>query len=539
MVSDTGVESETAEPRALYEALSSAGEQLAMSLSEAVVTPAAKAQFERDRGHPLEQSLPDKSEEYTFERHGFSALVLPGERQVVNQAYRNRGLTAQSLAENPEAWSDIGRRAEQLWEDVFGEWDRMRQQPDHPGPCPLDADAIEESLASIADLRAATLDDASLDVVVAAARDSDFSFLADLFETSRDEIYAPGGTDLSALRSADEVHVPYNDGQIAVLRPTSQSRRDSTPTRGVIVGHDDTPVGVFAHAVDATNLSPSQQTTRDAIRDAMGFDREIDPYAPPADLAVGDDERIRIQGDLRVERAGDIDSFPAELARRTRLDMYREEVETRLDAGSLPAQQLRRRSDVTAGDVLTAEVTPAGTVSLDPVVSDRRVELLAYVELLLALEEPPAGAYDDYDDIEYVNDPRFGLFRQFAAAGMRESRDRAREEVRTALQHHLRGQRDRVEREARNRAAEAEAGIDVPQQVNLPIDNHMTFIAAGYAPAVDTEPVPVAVPGETTLHIVHDEHNTLTVQIRPGVYRFSLLPRGLQPPGERPTWPER
>jgi hypothetical protein len=271
----------------------------------------------------------------------------------------------------------------------------------------------------------------------------------------------------------------------------------------------------------------------------MGFDREISPYNPPAELAVGDDERVRIQGDLRIQRTGDVDSFPAELARRTRLDLYREAVETRLDAVSLPSQQIRGRSGVTAGDVLAAEVTPAGTVSLEPSVSDRRVELLAYVELLLALAEPPADSYDDYDDIEYVNDPRFGVFRRFAAAGMRESRDRAREEVRTALQQSLQAQRDQIEQEARDRAAEAEAGIDVPRQVNLPIDNHMTFIEAGYAPDVDTEPVPVAVPGETTLHIIHDEHNTITVQIRPGIYRFSLLPRGLQPPGERPTWPER
>jgi len=73
--------------------------------------------------------------------------------------------------------------------------------------------------------------------------------------------------------------------------------------------------------------------------------------------------------------------------------------------------------------------------------------------------------------------------------------------------------------------------------VNLPVDNHLTFIEAGYAPAVETEPVPVAVPSETTLHIVHDEHNTVTVQVSPGVYRFSLLRRGLQPPVDRPTWP--
>ena len=85
-------------------------------------------------------------------------------------------------------------------------------------------------------------------------------------------------------------------------------------------------------------------------------------------------------------------------------------------------------------------------------------------------------------------------------------------------------------------AAEARAVTDVPRQVNLPIDNHLAFIEAGFMPDVETEPVPVAVPDPTTLHIVHSEHNTVTVEIEPGVYRFSLLPRGLQFAGDRPQW---
>lgn len=520
-----------------YEALHGSGEKLAVSISEAIVNPVAKQHFEMDRGHPVNQTLPDRSEEYEFESHGFSALILPDERRVVNQSYMGRGLTAGTASEAPEEWDDIGEAAEEMWWDTFGEWHHTASQPSHPGPFPLDADAISEGLQSLRELREQVLEDASLDVAIEAARERDFAFLAEMFGTTREDIYSPGGTDLSALRSADDVHVPYNDGKIAVLRPMSERRRPNEPVRGVIIGHDDTPVGIFAHVADVTNLSPSQQTTRDGIRDAMGFDREINPFNPPKDLDISGGERVRLQGDLRVERTGEVESFPDELARRTRINLYREAVEELFDGVELPDEHIRRRSSVSVSDVLDVNVTPDGTVSIDPSVSDGRVELLAYAQLMFSLEHAPVDGYDSYDDVEYIIDPATTFRQQMAVNTLHGALQQAREEVRSSLQNHLQRQRGDIEREARNTAAEAEAGIDVPRQVNLPIDNHMAFIEEGYAPDVETEPVPVAVPETTTLHIVHDEHNTITVQVSPGVYRFSLLPRGLQPPGDRPRWP--
>ncbi|MFC6811522.1 hypothetical protein ACFQGT_09275 [Natrialbaceae archaeon GCM10025810] len=70
------------------------------------------------------------------------------------------------------------------------------------------------------------------------------------------------------------------------------------------------------------------------------------------------------------------------------------------------------------------------------------------------------------------------------------------------------------------------------------MDSHFVMVKDGYAPDVETTPVPVAVHGETTFHILHDEHNTVNITIHPGVYRFTLLPRGLRPPAEWPEWPE-
>jgi hypothetical protein len=114
--------------------------------------------------------------------------------------------------------------------------------------------------------------------------------------------------------------------------------------------------------------------------------------------------------------------------------------------------------------------------------------------------------------------------------------DQARDEVIETLQVGIDAMQDEVEAAARETAAEVEAALDAPRQVNLPVDNHLAFIEAGYAPDEETEPIPVAAQDETTLHIEHAEHNTVTVQLPTGVYRFSLLPRGLQPPHERPTW---
>jgi hypothetical protein len=196
----------------------------------------------------------------------------------------------------------------------------------------------------------------------------------------------PDGLSVTQITAPEEelkpvVRIEPDPGETidgAVLRPTGTRTRGAA-TRGAVIGHDDTPAGLFCHVIDITNLHHNQHTTRAAIRDVMGFDREIDPYEPPGRLAPAAGEQIRSQGDLRVERTDDVEGFPDEVARTVRLSESRTLVDATLDG--------------------------------------------------------------------------------------------------------------------------------------------------------------ITVPDETTLHVVHDEHNTVTVQIPGGVYRFSLLPRGVQPPSERPEWP--
>jgi hypothetical protein len=441
------------------------------------------------------------------------------------------------LLRNPSVAATLLERAETLWESTFGTHQPARTQTDHPGPFPFQeisptavANSFETQYNTICESQ-------SLAVAIKAIREEMLSIVADLFETSESELHTPGGTDLSALAHADSLTVPYSDDSIAVLSPITTGIQSNTPTRGVIIGCDDTPVGLFAHVTDVTALDPTQETTHTAIRDAMGFDRELDPYVDHDRLDAVPGERIRLQGDLRVERTDDLDGFPKEIARTTRRRENRRLIDEYLESTTLPAEHIWGQNDsITINTTLTTTVSETGGVILEPVTADRDLELLSYVELLLALDHGPGVVYTEYDDVPYIRNPR----RPGGLAGTQRHSvaiETAREEASRSLEALLETQREDIEATARDRASDARVGIDIPKQVNLPVDNHLTFIEAGYAPAVETEPVPVAVPSETTLHIVHDEHNTVTVQVSPGVYRFSLLPRGLQPPVDRPTWP--
>ncbi|ERG95266.1 hypothetical protein [Haloquadratum walsbyi] len=523
-------------PLSVYESMMTTSRRLTTALNRGVITPVAKHHFATDRGYPVTQELPDHTEPYQFNSHNFKALVRPDEREVCNEMYDDRVITPTMLLRNPSVVPTLFERAETLWEDTFDTYQPTHTQPDHPGPFPFQeispttvANSFETHYETICNSQ-------SLAVAIKTIQEEMLSIVADLFETSESELHTPGGTDLSALARADSITVPYNDDLIAILCPATTGIQSDTPTRGVIVGCDDTPVGLFAHVTDVTALDPTQETTHAAIRDAMGFDRELNPHVDHDRLNAAPGERIRLQGDLRVERTDDLAGFPEEIARTTRRRENRRLVDNYLESTTLPAEHIWGRSDSPAVNAtLTATVSETGAVVLEPATADGDLELLSYVQLLFALDHGPAVVYTGYDDVSYIRSPR----RVGGLAGTQRlsvTIETAREEASRSLEAMLETQREDIEATARDRASDARVGIDIPKQVNLPVDNHLTFIEAGYAPAVETEPVPVAVPSETTLHIVHDEHNTVTVQVAPGVYRFSLLPRGLQPPADRPTW---
>jgi hypothetical protein len=80
---------------------------------------------------------------------------------------------------------------------------------------------------------------------------------------------------------------------------------------------------------------------------------------------------------------------------------------------------------------------------------------------------------------------------------------------------------------------------DETERCNIPIDNHLGMLSEGIIPngeSKESEPIRVQVPQYSTLNIMHDEHDNVSTELRGGEYRFYLLPRGLQPPLERPNW---
>lgn len=520
-------------PATEYETLRATAEQLTSVLKSAVIDPIAKQHFEDERGLPVTQVLPDRTNDYRFKADGFEADVIPDERSVINHSFEGNSISPAGFTRHPRQFAEVVEAAEGVWKETFGSHKPHINQPDHPGPFPLQDAEFATSITQLVSLYEDLIEAKSLALVIEAVREEDYPLLAEIFGTEEADILNPSGSDLSPLALMDSIAVPYNDGSLAVIRPATE-RNDELPTRGVIIGHDDTPVGIFAHVTDVTNLEITQTVTLDTIQDAMGFDRELNPWVDTADLQIGDEERVRIQGDLRVERTGDVANFPAELARNTRVAEYESRIESRLQQITISQGQFwRRQSDVPVSDLISITASPDGEVVLNTRASDVDTELLAYATVLRELEVGPARQYEEYADIPYTTHALFGL-------DVSESADdpigNTRAEAGETLSQLAASHQTEVEQEAQEVAAEARAVTDVPRQVNLPIDNHLAFIEAGFMPDVETEPVPVAVPDPTTLHIVHSEHNTVTVEIEPGVYRFSLLPRGLQFAGDRPQW---
>ncbi|MFC6717820.1 hypothetical protein ACFQGT_09280 [Natrialbaceae archaeon GCM10025810] len=321
----------TADDCRLYTDVHRGADTIAESIRSLVVEPLDKARYEQAPGHALNQTLPDKQDEFEFEVNGIGALVLPDRREIVNHSYKGEAITGNAITDAPDDYRSFCDDAERAWAETFGEWRYMSHQPDHPSRSRFSEADIRTVLDAFEETHARILERADLELVGHAAANDYFGLLAEIFETNVKEIISPGCTDLSTIRDNDGVEVPCNDGLIAVLRPLVDGN-DGDPVRGCVVGYDDTPVGIFAHVIDVTNLSPTQTTTSDV----MSFDGEIDPFNPLAELAVDDGECVRLQGDLRAERVGEVDEA--------------------FDGVTVPERYVRGRStDVPVADILDAE----------------------------------------------------------------------------------------------------------------------------------------------------------------------------------------
>ncbi|MFB6260026.1 MAG: hypothetical protein ABEK42_04890, partial [Thiohalorhabdaceae bacterium] len=333
------------------------------------------------------------------------------------------------------------------------------------------------------------------------------------------------------------------------------------PAEAYVVGRDDTPSGFFVHAVDATLLPDAETISRDDIRDVMGFDRSL---APETDaLPAADGLRIRMQGDLVIQRTDDApvarDRLESVLEPHVQHDVSIEHLDqffrdhgldprhkqaftisaqkkvsitpdVDLPAGSAPPPEVK--AAVIAGEaMLAARASSTGTDHGDPPRPQRGTwspptgpegvwESTPFSDRSVRIPDAPPGTFA----------ARYQRVANHLRRGVNDSLDTHRQAWQAAVERRLEAWMD----------PECEAGAG---QLNLAIDNHVVILGTGWIDSSSTRsfgsppvaPVDVLVPGDTSLHVVHDEHPQVDVTLPAGGYTLTLLDRGLQP-DVPPTW---
>jgi hypothetical protein len=409
------------------------------------------------------------------------------------------------LVEYPAALDGIATAIAALWEDITD------------ASCPY-ATQLDRATETFADTSAETRTTATLETAIRAIRDDREEVVELLFAVDR-PIADQEDSELAALVDQPIETVCYRDEDLALLLPERQltptwrggivSMRPG-PREAFVVGRDDTPAGFFVHAVDATRLTATSIVTRDDVHDAMGFDRSLAPEANHIDPAPN--ERIRVQGDLCLERTRTHPDLRDRFATR-----YRDEIERAVTA-TFADRFLRKRNLADYRDQI--EITGRGSdVGVDIEQSDRGVEAVGEVEQRF-----------------FGTDRWQPRQRSRHAARYR----RAAERLERRFANYVAANEDEYTATVEQRVAErVDDAFSACGQLNLPIDNHLVLLGhARLRPeeTADREPVRVVVPDQMTLHVVHDEHPQVDVRLDAGEYVLRLLDRGLQPESERPTW---
>lgn len=387
-----------------YASLEKTSRQIYSVVVDYMLEKIAFEQFKQDRGTAVHKVLPDKSDAYKFCSNGFKGVVYPNERIFTNPVYKGNSLTSNNILRSPETFQSMVGSLYSLWEETFGEFRRMSSQPSHPGQPPMKKEDILSALNKLEERVEILKADPMMEDLVSAVEGQNYSMVAQFLNIDQDTVSLlnPGGPhELTELFTQGDIHIVYKDSDIALLKPeydheirekvlnqqASGFRRirlqGEQPELAFVVGIDDTPTGLFVHAVDGTRLELNQNVSRRYIHNVMGFDYNYN-HSPVLDYSVGD--RVRLQGDLAVE----------------------------------------------------------------------------------------------YIDNKTVSDST---------------------------------------------------------RSNIPIDNHLSMLNHGEVVGDKAqEPIDVDVPSLATLNIMHDEHENVSVELPEGRHRFYLLPRGLQPESERPSW---
>jgi len=336
--------------------------------------------------------------------------------------------------------------------------------------------------------------------------------------------------------------VAFDDEDLAVLRAPGNGRRRS---ESYVVGVDDTPTGFFVHAIDGTDLGVDVTLDREGVRAAMGVDRSLPTGAERLD--PGRDERVRLQGDVRLRRVdGPTDAALAcgvaasgttalDRAATAHLRRVGGAVAGRLDVAvsvvGIADDIEETRFHVRADD---ADLTPGErhdlVVDVVAAHAGEAVDLRGPASggdgtggVVHAGGESPPSDVALYRAVE--SGPLADAVRGVYPSAFRRPVDRevARRVIQRAVRVVLRARREVL--------ADALREAHPPAQVTLPLDGHLAVLGRGVVLGDrDTEPVTVAAPDPTRLALVHDEHDPVDVNLTSGVYEVSLMPRGLGAP---------
>ena len=284
-------------------------------LVKQTIQPMAFEVFEEERGVPVRQVLPDKTQQvYEFSINGFEGTVDPDNRDVYNIRFDGVLLTLNEIASDPTFLYEIGDAVYEVWDDVFGE-NRYGVNNDHPGDPPFSVEGLKVTLNELTDQWEILCADPRLNDLIGAIRDHNYKLaIRFLGADNPNRVIDPtSGHELTNLFTNGDIHVVFQSEDIALLKPEysadgderimqqqwnaqtasgetmvlgermrtwaerrfgdvdarddvtviesddpweGQIVRGEWPQEAFVVGRDDTPVGLVTHSIDGTRLNP-------------------------------------------------------------------------------------------------------------------------------------------------------------------------------------------------------------------------------------------------------------------------------------------
>jgi len=306
-----------------YESYRNSVDKLQSVLVEDMLKEIAFKDFEDTRGHKVTQVLPGSNEEYEFNIMSFDGYIDTKSRKMYNPCFDGTGLTMNQIASNPYIFDEIGTEFHDAWEELIGE---IIPHTSSYNDVPITQDELDNEVSKLQDEFDIICSDPTLIDLVYAINDQNYLLAARFLGVDEPQhLMTPGGGhELSNLFTKGDIHICYMDRDIAILKPEYNhemrarvmnqrrqweqvSLRGEQPEEAVVVGYDDTPVGLFAHVIDGTRINVGQEISREYINNVMGFDRSYEPRNENL-LRLNLGEKVRLQGDLGLEYMGSIDS---------------------------------------------------------------------------------------------------------------------------------------------------------------------------------------------------------------------------------------